>query len=159
MVVDVINLIILLSMYVCANNDALFKQYMCLSHSIPDPPEVMVGLTEQDKTSEFSHIVNEGDIPPSFSCFYNGDPFPYVTWTLSSGGPLPSSIKQTYAKPGILQLQFTSALAYNDPVWFVCTASNTLGTNEARLELIIRGEAGVEFVSYFIQIISRKRYS
>ena len=122
-----------------------FTQY--LPHSIPDPPEAMVGLTKNDKMLEFSSVADEGEVPPSFSCFYNGHPSPSVTWTLANGDPLPSSIKQTHAKPGILQLQFTSALTYTDPVWFVCTASNKLGTAKARLELVIRGEAGLGFVS------------
>ena len=116
----------------------------------------MVGLTEEDKGSEFSYITNEGDVPPSFSCFYNGYPLPNVTWTLANGEPLPSSIKQTHAKPGILQPQFTSALAYNDPVCFVCTAINPLGTTKARLELIIGGKAGSGFVLYFMKTTSRK---
>ena len=100
----------------------------------------MVGLTEADKELEFSHITNEGEILPSFSCFYNGHPSPNVTWTLFSGEPLPSSIRQNHAKHGILQLQFTSALTYNDPVWFVCTATNQVGTAMARLELVFKGK-------------------
>ena len=100
----------------------------------------MVGTTEEDKELEFSHVINEGDIPPLFSCFYDGHPSPDVTWTLASGEPLPLSIKQIHAKTGLLQLQFTSALAYNDPVGFVCTASNALETAQARLQLVIRGE-------------------
>ena len=122
----------------CAIGDVLPIQH--LFHSIPDPPTAMVGITEEDKEPEFSHVINEEIIPPSFSCFYNGHPSPSVTWTLASGEPLPSSIKQNKAKMGILQLQFTSALAYSDPVEFVCTASNALETAQARLELVIRGE-------------------
>ena len=115
-----------------------------LSYSIPGPPKVMVGFTEKDKKLEFSHITNEGNVPPSFSCFYSGRPSPNVIWTLASGEPLPSTIQQTHAKHGILQLWFTSSLAYDDPVWFVCTASNPLGTAMARLELDVRGEAKLE---------------
>ena len=101
----------------------------------------MVGLTQRDKELEFSHIANEGEVPPLFFCFYIGHPSPNATWTLASGEPLPLKIKQTHAEPGTLALHFSSGLAYNDPVWFVCTASNSLGTTSARLELVVRGEA------------------
>ena len=118
----------------------------------------MVGLTEEDKELEFSHVTNEGEVPPLFFCFYIGHPFPNTTWTLASGEPLPLSITQTHAKPGALALHFSSGLAYNDPVWFVCTASNTLGTTRARLELVVRGKAELGWLDIFAST-SRKMWS
>ena len=118
----------------------------------------MVGLTEEDKELEFFHVTNEGGIPPLFFCFYIGHPFPNATWTLASGEPLPLSITQTHVKPGALSLHFSSGLAYNDPVWFVCTASNTLGTTRVRLELVVRGKAELGWLDIFAST-SRKMWS
>ena len=137
---NVINVIILLWVF------GLFDMFWFhlrahLFHSIPDPPEVMVGLAEEDKELNFSHITNEGEVPLLFFCFYVGHPFPNATWTVASGESLSSSIRQTHAKPGILLLNFSSGLAYSDPVRYVCTARNMLGTTRARLELIVRGKA------------------
>ena len=100
----------------------------------------MVGLTEDDMLPYYTYIVTEGDVPPEFSCYHNGYPSLYVTWTTPNGGSLPVGVNQFITAPDILQLQFTFPLAYNDILYFVCTLQEPLEMTYANLELRVRGE-------------------
>ena len=99
----------------------------------------MVGLTRDDMLSYFTYVVTEGDIPPVFTCFHNGDPSPFVNWTTMDGGSLPDGVNENSTEAGMLKLEFILPLVYGDKKTFLCTLNDTVETDYAILELIVRG--------------------
>ena len=109
-------------------------------HVCIGPADLMVGLTRDDMLSYFTYVVTEGDIPPVFTCFHNGDACLFVNWTTMDGAHLPEGVNENSTEAGMLKLEFTLPLVYGDRKTFVCTLNDTVEKDYAILELIVRGK-------------------
>lgn len=90
----------------------------------------------------FNLVFYDGDPGPTIVCAVtDGHPSPLVTWMSENGRDLPIQVLQIRDQQNsVTQLQWMRSMKFTDSGSYICLASNSIGTNSAIMELLVKSK-------------------
>lgn len=111
---------------------------------VSDAPTATVNYNEmQTLNRSLSLVLHDGDHGPTVVCESDGNPPARIEWSRENGTVLPSGLSQISShnhRLSLVQLHWQRAVVFSDSGWYVCRATNNIGTSDATLQLLVLRE-------------------